>query len=78
MHLVCRVLHCPCGTFVSGGKPEGSKHDLKFQRATWHNLMGWVLGQIVISVWAVLYCMQNLHSFVSMIAEEDKEKIFKS
>jgi hypothetical protein len=25
----------------SGGRPEGSKRDLKFQRATWHNLMGW-------------------------------------
>ncbi len=26
---------------VSGGRTEGSKCNLKFQSATWHNLMGW-------------------------------------
>jgi hypothetical protein len=43
MHLVCRRLHRPRGTFVSGGRPEGSEHDPKFHRARWPNLMGWVV-----------------------------------
>ncbi len=57
---------CDGFKIVSGGRREGSKRDLKFQRATWHNLIGWEVSSRNVRFCRLNICTKRPQSGVWM------------